>query len=389
MKKALVFALVFLLCAPMFAVFGIGMFMSPALATACVGSLTVGEIPDSLTATKADGEEVTLGRAQLTHAATIITVGGQIEDVGTDGVRIALMAALMESSLRMLANSRDYPESLDYPNDGAVDDRDTLGMFQMRPVAGWGTVAELMRPEYQVQAFMGGPDGPNEGSPRGLLDIPGWQAMEPGAAAQAVEVSEHPERYAAFQPVADAIIAALTKPGTGGNGGGTGGGSITETESVVVPMPAGGYTITSLFGWRTDPVTGNTLDFHTGTDFAAPDGSPILATADGVVLHAGFVDGWGLIIVIDHTVDGKRVSSMYHHMWEHGIHVSPGDRVTAGQQIGEVGSWGYSTGPHLHFQIHPGGWGQDPVDSLAWLEDHGATAGDVVGGGVEHGRCSV
>lgn len=56
-----------------------------------------------------------------------------------------------------------------------------------RPAAGWGTVAELMDPT--ARAFYGGPTGPNHPSPRGLLDIPGWQGMDPGEAAQAVEVS--------------------------------------------------------------------------------------------------------------------------------------------------------------------------------------------------------
>jgi murein DD-endopeptidase len=55
----------------------------------------------------------------------------------------------------------------------------------MRPQSGWGTVEELMDPDYQAAAFFGGPDGPNHGSPRGLLDIPGWEEMGKGEAAQA------------------------------------------------------------------------------------------------------------------------------------------------------------------------------------------------------------
>jgi hypothetical protein len=68
------------------------------------------------------------------------------------------MAALTESTLRMLTNTGTYPESANYPNDGNGSDHDSLGLFQMRPQSGWGTVAELMDPNYQARAFFGGPD---------------------------------------------------------------------------------------------------------------------------------------------------------------------------------------------------------------------------------------
>src|SRR5690606_16732807 len=120
-----------------------------------------GATPESLTVTTANGATFTLNHQQLTHAATIIETGSQIEGVTRDGVQIALMAALTESTLRMLANTGAYPESGAYPNDGDGSDHDSLGLFQMRPQSGWGTVAELMDPEYQAKAFFGGPAGPN------------------------------------------------------------------------------------------------------------------------------------------------------------------------------------------------------------------------------------
>src|SRR5690606_36823800 len=129
------------------------------------------------TVTTQKGETFTLNKQQLTHAATIIETGSGIDGVGRDGIQIALMAALTESTLRMLANTGTYPESGDYPNDGNGSDHDSLGLFQMRPQSGWGTVAELMDAQYQTEAFYGGPTGPNTGSPRGLLDIPGWEQM--------------------------------------------------------------------------------------------------------------------------------------------------------------------------------------------------------------------
>ena len=173
-------------------------------------SLSVtGSVPSSLTATNADGQTLTLGHTQLERAATIIAVGNA-ERIDENGQLIALMAALTESTLRVLANTSAYPESASYPNDGDGSDHDSLGLFQMQPPDGWGTVAQLMDPVWSARAFYGGADGPNHGSPAGLLDITGWQQLSLGAAAQAVEVSEYPERYAVNEPVAEKIAAALT-----------------------------------------------------------------------------------------------------------------------------------------------------------------------------------
>lgn len=369
-KKILIVAALLLVCLmPSAALVGVGGLLGPVF---CVtDSLTVGPIPDELSATTADGTPVTLGRTQLTHAATIITTGAGIAGVGQPGVRVALMAGLTESRLRMLANTGTYPESASYPNDGNGSDNDSLGIFQMRPQAGWGTVAELMDPHYQARAFYGGPDGPNRGSPRGLLDIPGWQQLDPGTAAQSVEVSAYPDRYQNWEPVADAILIALTTPSTGSGGVGNGGGLVAETTKIVFPLPAGSYTSTDSFGWRENPFGGKP-EFHSGSDLAAAAGTPIFAIADGRIAVAEFSAGWGGLIVIDHTVDGGRVASYYAHMWQDGIFVTTGETVAAGQHIGDVGSSGRSTGPHLHVEIRPGGQGAPPVNAVDWLSDHGA-----------------
>ena len=378
MKKAAL-ALVLLFLAPSSALLGVATLGSTSATAACTpGSLALGPIPDSLTATTRNGETVTLNHAQLTHAATIIRVGGQTAGVGRPGVVIALMAALTESSLRMLANTSAYPESADYPNDGNGSDHDSLGLFQMRPAAGWGTVAELMDPAYQARAFYGGPTGPNYPSPRGLLDIPGWQQLDPGEAAQAVEVSAYPDRYQNYQPVAEAILTALTRPDRTSGSGGDAAPMVPETTRLVFPLPEGTWVRTSPFGWRTDPITGERA-FHSGSDFAAADGTPIYAVADGLVMHAEYTGSYGGLVIIEHTVQGDRVASYYAHMWETGIHVTEGQTVTAGQHIGDVGSSGKSTGPHLHFEIRVGGQGGEAIDSAAWLTEHGAegiTAGD-------------
>ncbi|HEX4400135.1 MAG TPA: hypothetical protein VHZ98_02285 [Galbitalea sp.] len=199
---------------PASAMIGVGLFVNPALVEAelCgASSLTLdGTIPGSLTAATPTGATVTLDHTQLGRAATIIEVGAGTAGVGTSGVLVALMAALTESELRMLANTTAYPASATYPHDGEGSDHDSLGMFQMRPTAGWGSIAQLMDPTYQAAAFFGGLTGPNHGSPRGLLDVPDWEALSLGAAAQAVEVSAFANRYATYEPVARSILNTLT-----------------------------------------------------------------------------------------------------------------------------------------------------------------------------------
>ncbi|GAA2843474.1 peptidase M23-like protein [Leucobacter komagatae] len=375
MRKILITLVIAAVCfGPAAMLLGIGLVMNPAAQASCLPgmSLSVGPIPDSLAVTTKNGERFTLNRTQLTHAATIITIGGQTDGIDTRGVTIALMAALTESTLRQLANTGTYPESGDYPNDGNGSDHDSLGLFQMRPQAGWGTVADLMDTTYQARAFYGGPAGPNYPSPRGLLDIPGWQQMDMGEAAQAVEVSAYPDRYQNYQPVAEAILTALTRPARG-SGGETG--SVPETSRIVFPLPAGTWTKTSEWGWRSDPFTGE-RSFHSGSDYGASDGTPIYAVADGHVLVAEFSGGYGGLIVIEHTVRGQALRTAYAHMWAHGIHVTPGQTVTAGTHIGDVGSSGRSTGAHLHLEVRPGSTGGDTIDADAWLAEHGATEAD-------------
>lgn len=381
MKKLVIGLVLALLALPFAGMLAVPVVLSPAALAACQtsGQLVVSHVPDKLTATRSDGVSVTLRHAQLTHAATIITVGSGIEGVGRQGVLIGLMAALTESTLRMLANAA-HPTSLDMPNDGVGSDHDSLGLFQMRPSSGWGTIAELMDPTYQVRAFFGGPEGPNYPSPAGLLDIAGWQTADPGSAAQGVERSAYPDRYQEYQPVAEAIIGALTKPALSGSNNAAPLDDVPETTKVVFPLPTGTWVRTSGYGWRNDTMTGRRA-LHAGTDYAAADGTPILAIADGVVTWAGPLGLYGQLIVIEHTVGGSRVASAYAHMWESGVHVSVGERVTAGQHIGDVGASGKSQGAHLHFEIRPGGSFEASVDAEVWLSDHGAAGLDAATSG--------
>ncbi|MEZ2123003.1 peptidoglycan DD-metalloendopeptidase family protein [Corynebacterium sp. CCM 9203] len=110
--------------------------------------------------------------------------------------------------------------------------------------------------------------------------------------------------------------------------------------------------------------------FHYGLDIstAGPE-IPIYAFADGVVTNAGPASGFGQWIVISHQAeDGSRFDTVYGHMYPAGVLVSVGDTVYAGQQIAVQGSNGQSSGPHLHFEVHPGGWSQHSgVDPASWV----------------------
>jgi Peptidase family M23 len=148
-------------------------------------------------------------------------------------------------------------------------------------------------------------------------------------------------------------------------------GTLPETARVVFPLPAGTWVRTSGFGMRVHPVTG-VYKLHTGLDYAAPIGTHILAPADGLVAFAGPASGYGHLILIEHTVGGQRVATGYAHMYADGIHIAAGDTVTAGQYIADVGSDGYATGPHLHFELRPDGADAAPVDPEPWLASNGA-----------------
>lgn len=122
------------------------------------------------------------------------------------------------------------------------------------------------------------------------------------------------------------------------------GGSFVGTGIFAWPLTVDG-TITSYFGTRSDPITGE-FSTHGGTDIAAPQGTPILAAADGTVVAATWHNGYGYYVKIKHN---NTYSTLYGHCSE--LHVSAGQKVKQGQLIAKVGSTGYSTGPHLHYEV--------------------------------------
>ena len=124
----------------------------------------------------------------------------------------------------------------------------------------------------------------------------------------------------------------------------------------VNPMSSG--AVTSCFGQRWGRL-------HAGVDLAAPHGTPVVAAGAGVVVRAGMADGYGNAVLIDH---GNGYLTHYGHLSV--IGVREGQRVSAGQPIGNEGSTGHSTGPHLHFEVHEGYY-KNPVEPTAWLHGHG------------------
>ncbi|MEK5240040.1 peptidoglycan DD-metalloendopeptidase family protein [Paenibacillus sp. FSL L8-0470] len=113
-------------------------------------------------------------------------------------------------------------------------------------------------------------------------------------------------------------------------------------------MPVGQARISSPFGPRTHPVTGEVGKMHTGVDFAVPQGTSIHAADSGTVIIAEWWSGYGNCVIIDH---GGGVWTLYGHIREGGIKVRAGEKVERGQVIAESGSTGRSTGPHLHFEV--------------------------------------
>ncbi|NTW29449.1 MAG: peptidoglycan DD-metalloendopeptidase family protein [Coriobacteriia bacterium] len=139
----------------------------------------------------------------------------------------------------------------------------------------------------------------------------------------------------------------------------SGGGSGQFNGVMTWPTPSC-YTITSSFGWRMHPVL-HVNKLHTGIDIGASAGAAIVAAGAGTVISTSYLTGYGYTVMIDH---GNGVVTLYAHQPSGGIQVSVGQRVTKGQRIGTVGSTGYATGPHLHFEVRING---NPVDPMPYL----------------------
>lgn len=127
-----------------------------------------------------------------------------------------------------------------------------------------------------------------------------------------------------------------------------------EKTPFAIPVKSA-FRFTSGFGVRRDP-KGAGMRMHEGTDFAASTGTPIYATGDGVVVHAGWDSGYGRSVEIQHEFG---ILTRYAHLSQ--IRVSVGERVSRGDRIGDMGSSGRSTGTHLHYEVRIGGRAVNPM----------------------------
>ncbi|UKF32205.1 peptidoglycan DD-metalloendopeptidase family protein [Clavibacter phaseoli] len=186
------------------------------------------------------------------------------------------------------------------------------------------------------------------------------QSVALSAAPEAQVVGGTDDAFTATTP--QQIMLAQTSKGAG---------AFTNDINGTIQWPfASGVPISGVFGHRIAPCSNGCSSDHKGVDFAPGLGAPIQAIADGVVREAVPTDsgGLGVHLVIDHVIDGQLVTSVYGHQLPGSLRVKAGDAVKVGQQIGQVGNTGASTGPHLHLEIHVADG--TPVDPFAWLQEH-------------------
>jgi murein DD-endopeptidase MepM/ murein hydrolase activator NlpD len=317
------------------------------------------------------------GERQLRNAAVIIKVGQDMK-VPPRGWVIAVATAMQESGLRNLANSR-VPQSARLPNEGVGADHDSLGLFQQR--ASWGSVAQRMSPDYTARKFY-----------EKLVTVDGWERMPLTLAAQKVQVSAFPDAYAKHEDLAAQIVDALA--------GGAARTVQIENRSIC-DGAADGKIAASGF---TAPIPGGvgsgfrtaSRPSHNGVDIGAAKRTLIRSAAAGRVLvsrcdpdNSGRLDcdvdghpgkgGCGWFVDILHA---GGIITRYCHMITM-PRVAVGQTVRAGEVIGEVGSSGNSSGPHLHFEVHQSAdrSSAGAIDPVTFMQQRGAPLN---GAGVRH-----
>ena len=175
--------------------------------------------------------------------------------------------------------------------------------------------------------------------------------------AQKAEIAESNEETEAMIEALKADAAAMAQVAVD-----RGSSSTTSTYTggaMAWPVPSvGTANITSIFGWRIHPIFGEGQG-HTGVDIGASMGASVVAANPGTVIYAGWYGGYGNCVQVDH---GGGVVTLYGH--NSSILVSVGQQVSRGQTIALIGSTGYSTGPHCHFEVMLNGVHVDPLDYI-------------------------
>jgi len=311
-----------------------GIAVAVVVVFACLGALTMlaGAAVSACTVTTGPSGATSYDPEQVRNARTIIQVGAQ-RGIPPRGQVIAVATAIQESSLRNLGNLGDQ------------NDHDSLGLFQQRPSQGWGTPEQIMNPVHAAGRFYDK-----------LLTIAGWETMPLTDAAQAVQRSAYPDAYAKWETDATTLVTLATgQPGSA--------------------TPMMGQQCISAAGWM-NPVAGTLVSGfrtadrpgHDGVDINAAKGTPIRAAAAGEVItvecNAHLESGGPYSCDVDGHFDKVRgcgwyaellhpdqTVTRYCHMVSRPT-VQIGQHVSPGQIIGQVGSSGHSSGPHLHLETH-------------------------------------
>ncbi|MEP7221323.1 MAG: M23 family metallopeptidase [Novosphingobium sp.] len=168
----------------------------------------------------------------------------------------------------------------------------------------------------------------------------GWQALDKGYLA----ASSAATRTSAVVPGLTGL-PGITRPAY----------TMPSTVSIPARMPVEGVALTSDFGMRWHPVLGGRHQ-HKGVDLAGPIGTPVHATADGVVSRADWFSSYGLYVALEH---GGDIETRYGHMSR--LNVAAGQMVHKGDVIGFIGTTGRSTGPHLHYEVRIAGNAVNPI----------------------------
>ncbi|MBG6240207.1 hypothetical protein IWX78_003202 [Mycetocola sp. CAN_C7] len=285
---------------------------------------------------------------QLRNAALIINAAAPL-GLDARAQTIGVMTAMGESSLTVV----------DYGDTAGPDSR---GLFQQRANGAWGSYTDRMDPTISSTNFF-----------TALKAVDGWEALEPTIAAHYVQGNADPYHYEKFWTPATTVVAALTGADpTGGAAGGAGCATGEWVSPLTFDTP--GLMITDFYGDRPADVIGYAYK-HNGVDLGVAFGTPIHAAASGTVIttvtdKGNATSGLGNLIIVDH---GGGILSRYHHIKADGVFVTVGQEVAAGEIIGETGSSGTSTGPHLHFTIFTDGLPDTAhaVDPIAFLRDRG------------------
>ena len=276
----------------------------------------------------------------------------------------ARIRALEEMRDRSIVEQRKQRQSLQARLRQLETERDFL-QARVTELQGQGSLLGPIAPDAAAQApaAPAQPDAP----PPSITDPPSDQRSE------TIDNSSEAERLLASAGIdPKKLLGRLgsVPPGQGGPYLARGGGSrLADTDArsenwqqIIETLPLGAplaqYQIESGFGGRTDPFHGRQA-FHAGVDMSAPYRSPVYSTAPGTVIFTGVKSNYGKMVEIDH---GNDIITRYAHL--HRITVARGQRVPVHHKVGEMGSTGRSTGPHLHYEVVVDGTAQDPEKFL-------------------------